>query len=88
MIPLGIYRHYKGDLYKVTQIAYDHEIGFAHAIYHKCDENGIFKSIRKSSDPNERPVNQPFIRMAHEFNNIVNYDENNNPITRFKFIKS
>ena len=45
----AIYQHYKGDYYKVINIAFHHEdqdLKSAVVIYHKCDEHGIFKSIR------------------------------------------
>lgn len=75
----GIYQHYKGDYYKIVDVAYHHEDGkgLAIVIYYKCDENGIFKSIREldldfSSNSNgEKIISQPFWRLLDEFNDIV-----------------
>lgn len=45
----AIYQHYKGNYYRTIQIAYDRDSQNKAIIsYHRCDENGIFKSIRNN----------------------------------------
>lgn len=79
MIKKGIYQHYKhGHFYKVIHIAYHHDWEDAVAIYYRCDENGVFKSIRDG----EIIVKQPFYRPVSEFDNEVLPG-----VVRFKFIK-
>lgn len=79
----GIYRHWKGNFYRVKEVAYhyqDRRAGIV--IYHRCDENGLFVSVYDSFD--ER-VPQPFYRNVQEFNSFVS-DHGINA-ERFKFIK-
>lgn len=82
----GIYKHYKGNLYKITEIAYLEATGEEMAIYHQCDENGIFKSIRNVIDGKEIIVNQPFCRPLKEFKELI-FTINGVDIYRFQFIK-
>jgi hypothetical protein len=93
----GIYQHYKGDYYLVVDVAYHHEDAekLAVVIYQKCDENGIFKSIRKPNSI-EDTVGQPFWRLVNEFKHKIKIHDPiaNNPTKfnviykeRFNFIK-
>ncbi len=82
----SVYRHYKGGYYKVIDIAVHHENLDLDAIviYHACDENGVFKSIRSKPDGiNEVFVTQPFFRKVKEFNQIMFTTST----PRFEFIK-
>lgn len=82
----GIYRHYKGDFYKVIDVVYDCDMGIPFVVYHKCDENGIFKSIRGLDfNGREMIVGQPFIRKLDVFTSPINSSIGN--VLRFKFIK-
>lgn len=91
----AIYRHYKGDLYKVTGVGTWEKTGEPFVIYHKSDINGIFISIRKVGplgDENDKEiVLQPFLRDLDEFNEMVfPLDENlvtGVGVKRFTFIK-
>jgi len=42
----AIYQHYKGDHYRIHDVAFHHETAQAEVIYSKCDINGIHISIR------------------------------------------
>ncbi len=82
----GIYKHYKkGDFYKVKDIAFNESDGEAVVIYFRCDENGIYKSIRITD---ETFIGQPFCRPAKDFmGNVKISDIDDGEIKRFKFIK-
>lgn len=93
----GIYKHYKGDFYRVTEVAYHHQDGaeLAIVLYHKCDENGMFKSIRLSvpSFDNEENkaiiIGQPFWRLLDDFigEAQVGIRDIKQKVKRFEFIK-
>lgn len=94
----GIYKHFKkGDLYKVTAIAYHHQDGdeLPVVIYHRCDENGIFQSIRNMPDNETNPdkaiiVKQPFWRLEEDFHELVPNPDRSSPIKvvqRFEYVK-
>jgi len=81
----GIYKHYKkGDYYRVSAVAAHHEKGLDSlvVIYNRCDENGIYKSIRLP-DNDEVAIHQPFYRDIEDFKAVL---KNGTP--RFKFIKA
>ncbi len=79
----GIYKHYKGDYYKVIEVAYHNEtLKEPLVIYHKCDENGLYKRI--TTDQIEF-VPQPFYRPLYEFKEKTNLGLN--VVERFKLIK-
>lgn len=77
-IKLGIYRHFKGNLYRVIQVAYHHQVPrmIAVVIYHKCSETGVFLSIRKMVGDEEVIIPQPFFRDVKEFTGKVDKNEN------------
>lgn len=89
----GIYRHYKGNYYKIEAIAYNHEDQEPIVIYSKCNQYGIYISIRKE-DGSPR-INQPFYRNVKEFKQFVNGKRGfwnsilgvRHDMERFKFIK-
>jgi hypothetical protein len=87
----AIYQHWKGDYYRVTEVAYHHELGDLEGvvIYYKCNVNGIFKSIRGLNHKQEEEiVKQPFYRKVKEFMEKVRIGGYpNEPVERFKFIK-
>lgn len=80
----AIYKHYKGSFYRVIDVAYHHETKEAIVIYNKCDEKGLFISIREGA----KIVSQPFYRKLSEFVENVQGGYPNNPaIPRFAFFK-
>lgn len=89
----GIYQHFKGDYYRVQEVAFYHEEGNDRAIviYYRCDENGIFKSIRgEESDRLFEKyfiVNQPFYRGVSDFLVHLHPGTERMSTPRFKFIK-
>jgi hypothetical protein len=87
----GIYEHYKGNKYRVLDVAYSHEnADWPCVIYHKCDDNGIFQSIRQTKNGKETIIDQPFYRPLIDWNNQVKVGIVNDVqqyIPRFKFIK-
>lgn len=90
----AIYQHFKGDYYRVIDVARHHEhFDDFMVIYHKCDENGVFKSIREKlpsfSDPEpEYITHQPFYRILSDFVGYVVGGYPGSPaIPRFKFVK-
>jgi hypothetical protein len=56
------------------------------AIYHQCDENGIFKSIRTKVNGQEIIINQPFCRPVKEFKELLT-TVMGVEMYRFQFIK-
>jgi hypothetical protein len=83
----GIYQHWKrGDFYRVQEVAFDEDTGEARVIYYRCDENGIYQSIRLSSFGHS--VQQPFSRLVKDF--IVQFHPGieKQPIHIFKYIKT
>lgn len=58
----GIYKHWKGNYYKIVCIAKLHDSHNIYIIcYHQCDINGIYMTIRENiGTPNEVIVHQPF----------------------------
>lgn len=95
----AIYQHYKGDYYKVLDVARHHELDDLIVIYHKSDESGIFKSIRTIEDGKEVIIHQPFYREYKDFQDVIHgiscfhdsYKTKSSMIDRctprFKFIK-
>lgn len=94
----AIYQHYKGGFYKVLDVVYDHETAKPYVIYSKCDENGIYKSIRGVDGlDGEGIVKQPFSRSVKDFEQIIQGMSSLNSslqsveidieVPRFKFIK-
>jgi len=87
----GIYQHYKGDYYRVHNVAIHHEEGLFKAvvIYSKCDINGIHISLRYEVNGEEEIIIQPFYRLLIEFIENVECDGECGMILkpRFKFIK-
>lgn len=88
----GIYQHFKGYYYKVIEIAQDVDgIMPPVVLYHKCDINGVFQSIRSTSRTSkEIIVFQPFYRFVNNFLDTINIEREDNITkqdTRFKFIK-
>lgn len=79
----GIYQHYKNNFYRILDIAFHHETGEAIVIYHRCNENGVYISIR--DEKGNPKVKQPFYRDLKEFKESVNIGLKTVP--RFKFIK-
>jgi hypothetical protein len=83
----SVYQHWKGGYYKVLDVVYNHEDQETKlVIYHKCDINGVYISIR----PDDIIVKQPFYRVLEDFVEEVNVlsdcgAEIKTP--RFKFIK-
>lgn len=91
----GIYKHYKGSLYKVLDVAFHHEdqdLKFAVVIYSRCDIDGLYKSIRERAtielettnfnekyESKEIIVKQPFYRPYHEFISNIQGGYPNNP---------
>lgn len=83
----GIYQHYKGDFYKLLLISFDRDDqNKAIVIYNKCDENGVFKSIRNKNKEYEEIIRQPFYADIDVFTEIVP-SFNNEYVQRFKLIK-
>jgi hypothetical protein len=84
----AVYQHYNGGYYRVINIAYHHEMLIPMVIYYRCDENGVFHSIRSVNNGNEEIVPQPFYRILSDF---VGYAVGGYPgspaIPRFKFVK-
>lgn len=79
----GIYQHYKGAHYRVTEVANYHDKELPSVVlYHKCDKNGLFLSIRLD---NGDIIRQPFYRFINDFKAILPPSRNN--VERFKFIK-
>lgn len=86
----AIYQHYKGDYYKIIDVAGHHEEGLSEAIviYHKCDINGIFKSVRSEINGEEEIILQPWYRLLIEFIEWVdNPHYSSSTVPRFKFVK-
>lgn len=85
----SIFQHYKGDFYRVKDVAYDRDTGEPWVVYNKCDENGIYKTIRPNiGTENEIIVNQPFLCRLSIWTMCVQGGYPGNPaIPRFKFIK-
>lgn len=79
----AIYQHYKGDYYRVKDIAFHHSDDKDIVIYNKCDINGIYISIRN----NEVIVEQPFYREIYDFKAEVRHPQTQEFVKRFKFIK-
>lgn len=80
----AIYKHFKGDYYRVVTICYHESFGIPYVVYHKCDENGIFISIRVHTGTIlEKIVKQPFLRELETFAGNVSNSERE----RFTFIK-
>lgn len=80
----GIYQHYKGSYYRVTEICYHHENNHKAVVcYFKCDINGIYQSIRDEKD--NIIGNQPFYRELEQFFELV--DIIGIKVQRFKFVK-
>jgi len=87
-IKLGLYKHFKGNFYRVTGFAYHHQAPTMSrlVIYHKCDENGVFMSIRKLRGIDDEVIlPQPFYRTDVEFMSMTVV--NDIGVSRFTFIK-
>ena len=82
----AVYQHYKGGYYRVLEVANHHNELNLIVIYHKCDKNGIFKSIRSEINGEVEIIVQPFFRDLDEFLEEVNYAPHQYK-QRFKFIK-
>lgn len=82
----GIYKHYKGNFYKIEAVAFLHDSTNVYLIiYHQCTEEGIFVSIRKNE---EETVPQPFATHETRWNDVVQTkSETREEIKRFTFIK-
>ncbi len=84
----AIYQHFKrGDFYKVIDIANHHNGDNFIVIYHRCDKNGIFKSIRVEINGEEEIIVQPFYRSLDEFTEEMIGSFGITKVPRFKFIK-
>lgn len=86
----SIYQHYKGEYVKVLEVAYHYQGGILHlddriVIYQKCDENGIYKSIRDENNEVMQP--QPSYRFLNEFLATIVDITGSKSYPRFKFIK-
>jgi hypothetical protein len=79
----GIYRHYKGNYYKIESVSFLHDSQNVYLInYHQCDENGVFISIRKTE---EETVYQPFATHETRWNDMIRLGTGE--VKRFTFIK-
>jgi len=87
----GIYQHYKGDFYRVQEVAFYHEEGADRAIviYYRCDKNGLFQSIRNGYNEKleDIVVDQPFYRGVSDFLVHLHPGIQRMSTPRFKFIK-
>lgn len=79
----GIYQHYKGEFYRVQEVAFHHSEDRDIVVYHRCDENGVFVSIRN----NDVIVDQPFYREVSDFLVHLHPGTERRSTPRFKFIK-
>lgn len=80
----GIYQHSKSkEFYKAIDVGYHHETGEGSVMYYKCDENGMYKSIRDENDIVK--VHQPFLRDLKSFKEEINMGLQ--VVPRFNFIK-
>ncbi len=85
----SIYQHWKGDYYRVKEVAIHHEEGLFEAIviYSKCDINGIHIILRYEINGEEEIIMQPFYRLLDEFVTEVRHPKTQEFVKRFKFIK-
>jgi hypothetical protein len=91
----GIYLHNKlegnqivaKNYYKVIDICYSHaDQNEIFVVYDRCDENGIFQSIRLQ--PADVIIKQPFISSIERFkSNIVGGYPANPAVQRFQFFR-
>lgn len=80
----GIYKHWKGGLYRATGIVYHHSTGEPYVTYHKCNELGIFVAVRESGE-HGFIMPQPWCRSLIEWNQeVINEMQ---LVPRFTFIK-
>lgn len=87
----GIYKHFKGNYYKVQQVAYDRDNGEPWVIYNRCSEKGIYITIRDKEDLEKIAIKQPFLCKLPVWNDILDggyYGFGNIKIPRFKLIKT
>lgn len=86
----GIYQHYKGNYYKVLEVAYGSENPLDKVvIYVRCTFDGLYQSIRSSEYDGdklvEKIVQQPFFRSVESFlSNVQDGYPGNPAIPRFK----
>lgn len=68
----AIFKHFKGHFYRIETICYLESFNDPYVVYHRCDEHGIFISIReKAGQVDEKIVNQPFLRSLESFNGLT-----------------
>lgn len=87
----GIYIHWKGDFYRVQEVAFDSDTEEAWVIYYRCNKNGLFQSIRELFDDSDMGrveviVKQPFCRKLSEFVGKA-FVTKTHPVARFKLFK-
>jgi hypothetical protein len=81
----GIYKHYKGNYYMIDNVAFLHDSqAIFLIIYHQCDANGIYISIR--DEQGNPKVHQPFATHESRWLDMV-HNQDHKQVPRFELIK-